>query len=160
MTQRYQFTEQDARAGGRAVITKRPPETCPECGKRMAGRSWHSYLGHLGLHGLAQAYFGGDVAACQRRLRRNGQARQDPTPWNGALPEYVPVSKRTDEMTQIVKTEPKPACPDCGAIMVLRRNRNTGQKFWACNRFPDCRGTRDIDEDGEPVYYDWEFDDD
>jgi hypothetical protein len=59
----------------------------------MAGRSWHSYLGHLGLHGLADRHFGGDIEAAQRQLRRNGLARQDPAPWNGAMPEYRPVTE-------------------------------------------------------------------
>jgi len=78
--------------GGKAVARKRPPDVCPRCGRSMAGRSWHSYLGHLGLHGLADAHFG-DVAAAQKRLRDNGLARQDPAPWNGAWPRYVPVTE-------------------------------------------------------------------
>jgi len=77
-----------AAAGGRAVATKVPPASCPKCGASMAGRSWHSYLGHLGLHGLADAHFGGDVGAAQRRLRENGLARQDAYPANGAWPTY------------------------------------------------------------------------
>ncbi len=80
-----------ASIGGKAVGTKKPPDTCPRCGEPMAGRKWHSYLGHLGLHGLADNWFGGDLEMAQRRLRRNGLARQDPTPWNQAWPEYRPV---------------------------------------------------------------------
>ncbi len=37
-----------------------------------------------------------------------------------------------------------PACPQCGAGMVLRtakRGANTGQQFWGCSSFPKCRGT-------------------
>lgn len=77
--------------GGQAVKEKQPPDVCPRCGQSMRGRSWHSYLGHLGLHGLADNHFGGDVAAAQKRLRDNGLARQDPFPGNGAFPTYVPV---------------------------------------------------------------------
>ena len=70
------------------------PEGLPrDCGRPMAGRSWHSYIGHLGLHGLADNYFNGDVTACQRRLRRNGIARQDPFPSNNAYPSYQPITK-------------------------------------------------------------------
>jgi hypothetical protein len=79
--------------GGRAVKGKTPPDTCLRCGRSMAGRRWHSYLGHLGLHGLADKYFGGDIEAAQKRLRQNALARQDPAPWNGAWPRYVPVTK-------------------------------------------------------------------
>lgn len=82
-----------ASSGGKAVATKKPPDTCPRCSESMAGRSWHSYLGHLGLHGLADNWFGGDIEAAQRRLRRNGLARQDPAPGNGAWPEYRPVTE-------------------------------------------------------------------
>lgn len=77
--------------GGRAVASKQPPESCPRCGQSMAGRSWHSYLGHLGLHGLADNHFDGDLEAAQKRLRENGIARQDPFPENGAMPRYRPV---------------------------------------------------------------------
>ena len=46
--------------GGLAVRSKTPSATCPRCGWSMVGRSWHSYLVHLDLHGLADAHFGGD----------------------------------------------------------------------------------------------------
>lgn len=39
------------RKGGLVVSRKQPPATCPYCGRLMTGRKWHSYLGHLGLHG-------------------------------------------------------------------------------------------------------------
>jgi ssDNA-binding Zn-finger/Zn-ribbon topoisomerase 1 len=34
------------------------------------------------------------------------------------------------------------ACPRCGGPMVERTNRQTGEAFLGCRRFPDCRGTR------------------
>jgi len=34
-------------------------------------------------------------------------------------------------------------CPDCGAEMALRANRTTGNKFWGCKKYPNCKGTRD-----------------
>lgn len=34
-------------------------------------------------------------------------------------------------------------CPDCGGPMVSRKNKSTGQRFWGCASFPECRGTRD-----------------
>lgn len=79
--------------GGKAVASKSAPHSCPRCGKEMGGRSWHSYLGHLALHGLADRYFGGDVVAAQRRLRENGLARQDPVPENQAFHRYRPVTE-------------------------------------------------------------------
>lgn len=92
---RYKFTKSDRSAGGRAVKSKRPPPVCPKCGLKMNGRNWHSYIGHLGLHGLADSYFGGDIAAAQKRLRENGMAKQDPTPWNNAMPKYKPIGEKS-----------------------------------------------------------------
>lgn len=77
--------------GGKACIDKAVPSACPRCGRPMQGRSYHSYLGHLGLHGLADRYFEGDVDAAQKRLRENGLARQDPFPGNGAWKPYQPI---------------------------------------------------------------------
>ncbi len=79
--------------GGRAVAQKHAPVAgCPRCGKQWPfATPWHVYLGHLGLHGLADHYFDGDIDAAQKRLRQNGLARQDPAPWNGAWPRYRPV---------------------------------------------------------------------
>lgn len=41
-------------------------------------------------------------------------------------------------------------CPECGGPMTSRANRKTGQRFWACDAFPKCRGTRNTDGDGAP----------
>lgn len=73
-----------ASAGGKAVKDKLPPATCPRCGKSMAGRTWHSYLGHLGLHSTADRYFGGDAVAALR----HALAHQDPFPENGAWQQW------------------------------------------------------------------------
>jgi len=38
-----------------------------------------------------------------------------------------------------------PSCPRCGAAaMVQKVNRRTGQRFWGCRRFPDCKGTQSL----------------
>lgn len=82
--------------GGQAVKDKEVPDSCPRCGQRMKGRKYHSYLGHLGLHGLADKYFDGDIQAAQERLRRNGLARQDPFPENGAWQPYQPIPVKVE----------------------------------------------------------------
>jgi hypothetical protein len=79
--------------GGKAVASKAPPDECPRCGRSMKDRVWHSYLGHLGLHGLADRYFNGDMEAAHKRIRNNGLARQDPAPWNGAMPKYQSITE-------------------------------------------------------------------
>lgn len=34
-----------------------------------------------------------------------------------------------------------PPCPRCGQATIQRRNRQTGQPFFGCSGFPQCRGT-------------------
>jgi hypothetical protein len=82
--------------GGKAVISRAVPDACPHCGLSMQGRVYHSFLGHLGLHGLANKYFAGDIKAAQSRLRQNGLARQDPFPGNGSWQPYVPIIQEGD----------------------------------------------------------------
>lgn len=78
--------------GGRAVAAKTAPLCCPRCGKTYPfAHPWMAHLGHLGLHGLADKYFNGDIKAAQKRLQQNGLARLDPAPWNNAWPRYRPV---------------------------------------------------------------------
>jgi ssDNA-binding Zn-finger/Zn-ribbon topoisomerase 1 len=36
-------------------------------------------------------------------------------------------------------------CPLCEGPMTSRSNRATGQRFWGCNAFPKCKGTRNTD---------------
>jgi len=48
------------------------------------------------------------------------------------------------------RKEGVPACPKCGAPMVLktaRRGKRAGKKFWSCSRFPECKGTRPYREE-------------
>jgi len=58
-----------------------------------------------------------------------------------------------------IQIKPEPFCPECGAKMVLRRPRpdQSWLAFWGCNRFPECKGTRQIDENGKPEddYEEW-----
>lgn len=53
-----------------------------------------------------------------------------------------------------IQIKPEPYCPACGAKMVLRRPKlhsvTQWEPFWGCSQFPDCRGTRNIGEDGKP----------
>ena len=36
-------------------------------------------------------------------------------------------------------------CPECGGAMLSRKNSRTGQRFWGCQAYPSCRGTRNTD---------------
>lgn len=35
-------------------------------------------------------------------------------------------------------------CPRCDSIMVVRESKKTGNKFYGCTSYPDCKGTRSI----------------
>lgn len=80
--------------GGLAVGKLTPPDVCPRCGRSYQGKSWYAWLGHKGLHTLADRHFGGDIQAAQAHLRANGIARQDPVPANGAFPRYKPLTTK------------------------------------------------------------------
>lgn len=38
-----------------------------------------------------------------------------------------------------------PACPDCGRLMMPRQAKATGNWFWGCAGFPDCKRTKQWD---------------
>jgi ssDNA-binding Zn-finger/Zn-ribbon topoisomerase 1 len=38
-------------------------------------------------------------------------------------------------------------CPVCDGPMTSRKNSTTGQRFWGCNQYPKCKGTRNTDGD-------------
>lgn len=36
-------------------------------------------------------------------------------------------------------------CPECGGEMVSRLNRRDNSRFWGCQKYPECKGTRSVD---------------
>ena len=46
---------------------------------------------------------------------------------------------------QAVAESDAPACPRCGAPMVLRTARATDKKFFGCSNYPQCRGMRPVE---------------
>jgi len=47
-----------------------------------------------------------------------------------------------------------PQCPKCGGDMmkrVAKQGKNTGFPFWGCKKYPECKGTVDIDANGNEV---------
>ena len=67
--------------------------------------------------------------------------------------DVLALNKRRDELEAFIKvvaginaaadTTDTLICPDCGADMALRTNRQNGNKFWGCKKYPNCKGTRD-----------------
>ncbi|MFA6269926.1 MAG: type I DNA topoisomerase [Candidatus Paceibacterota bacterium] len=62
---------------------------------------------------------------------------------------YKPFSKdvkekeKTAKLTTLGDADPKLKCPICGSGMVIKLGR--GGKFLSCEKFPDCKGMRNID---------------
>jgi len=58
-----------------------------------------------------------------------------------------------EKLTQIrtearAKNENAPACPNCGKPMTIRKaatGRNAGREFWGCTGYPECKGTKKVD---------------
>ncbi len=49
------------------------------------------------------------------------------------------------ELKKQLKTVPQSvSCPLCTSIMCERTNNATHEKFWGCQLFPECKGTRRI----------------
>lgn len=86
------LTLNDRRAGGLTTSAKIAPRgtRCPRCGKSFSGKPWMAYIGHKGLHGLADRYFSGCLSSAARRMALNSVAKYDPAPWNGAF-QYKPI---------------------------------------------------------------------
>ena len=66
---------------------------------------------------------------------------------NTSFSRTTPISPRApataDPTTKpIAASAALPDCPSCGAPMIKRTNRLSGDTFWGCPKYPGCRGTR------------------
>lgn len=52
------------------------------------------------------------------------------------------------DLPNVGAADDSPDCPKCGAPM-KRRSGKRGP-FWGCSKYPDCKGTREIDDTGDP----------
>jgi restriction system protein len=62
-------------------------------------------------------------------------------------PSRTPVARMPASNNPLNESRQSVLCPVCNAPMIERTNqkgRNPGSKFWGCERFPSCRGTRPI----------------
>jgi DNA topoisomerase-1 len=55
----------------------------------------------------------------------------------------VKEKEKTAKLTTLGEADDKLKCPVCGAGMIVKLGR--GGKFLSCERFPDCKGMRNID---------------
>jgi len=36
-------------------------------------------------------------------------------------------------------------CDNCGSVMVIRENKDSGNKFYGCTGYPECKNTKSLD---------------
>ena len=58
--------------------------------------------------------------------------------WAERLQEKVKELK--DRKSEIIK------CSECGSLMVIRENNSTGDKFYGCSQYPECKNTEPYNE--------------
>ena len=67
--------------------------------------------------------------------------------WQGTLTE----NQISDHVTNLknrhakVKEGANPLCPLCGGKMVLRKRRSDSKSFYGCERYPACRGIKNLE---------------
>jgi ssDNA-binding Zn-finger/Zn-ribbon topoisomerase 1 len=47
----------------------------------------------------------------------------------------------TGATIMIKKIDRELICLKCGSKMIIKTNRYTKERFWACSRYPDCKHT-------------------
>lgn len=78
----------------------------------------------------------------QREAQRNRRTGEDSSCEKLAAVRNAPKSQPDHDA---------PPCPECGQPMALRRarnGRNAGNEFWGCTGYPNCRGVREVEENG------------
>ena len=100
MSARHIFTHEECSQGGRATAAL-PGGICPrpDCVSSFDTRM--QLLGHLGLHGFADRFTGGDLIKARLKLGLTGAAATDPAPWNGAFAEGHKILAQIREETPL-----------------------------------------------------------
>ncbi len=72
---------------------------------------------------------------------------------NGGIKEQMTKARLDARMNQDCQssqsTQSSPACPKCGKPMLKRMQRKgqqQGREFWGCSDYPNCNGTRPVNE--------------
>ena len=66
----------------------------------------------------------------------------------GGFTEALTAERLAYRAEQNAKTG-APTCPNCGKPMLKRMARkgiNSGMEFWSCTGYPDCTGTRKVEQ--------------
>lgn len=80
----------------------------------------------------------GRIATALERI-----ASLSPPPKLSRSPIQVPPGNATKPLKN-------PDCPQCGQVMLLRKGRESGEAFWGCRSYPECKGTRRLVDGRSP----------
>jgi len=75
----------------------------------------------------------------------NGKREYEPTLREFYKPflKEIKEKEKTAKLTTLGEADPKLKCPVCGSDMIIKLGK--GGKFLSCEKFPDCKGMRNID---------------
>lgn len=135
--------EQDAIA---AVATH-----CADVSRQLFG--WIEALKNTDITGQRHLDDKARAKYAKTGLKEEFRAKFNPEAENRAVAEgrFTEYAKEKLEAILAIKdaenaalaTADSPTCPECGAIMVKRHDRN-GRAFWGCSNYPRCRGSRTV----------------
>ena len=110
--------------------------------------------GYRTLHSfrVATIIYDGTVAFCNHFLDKRTRAVDQMVQAARSGRQNIAERQRQQQRPPAPEA-PCPSCPLCGKPMVRRTTRKgvqTGSQFWGCTGYPECRGTRRLDEKAEP----------
>ena len=79
-----------------------------------------------------------------KRAREIGEEFRE----QGGFTERMTAARLEQRDAQVVAGD-VPKCPECGRPMrkmLAKKGRNAGNPFWSCSTYPDCKGTRPVEE--------------
>jgi four helix bundle suffix protein len=150
VAQRHEFDEHEPLAPYTAWLNDRDPAVVANaliCLVHQAKYLLDRQIAWLEQHFIAEGGYSERLAAArvaerQKQWQQQRGAHLSDSSDSSDAPDRTTRTHRTDQTAP--RAHP-PACPLCGQAMVLRTARQgprTGERFWGCSHWPDCRGTR------------------
>jgi restriction system protein len=85
-------------------------------------------------------------------LRRQLESQSREFLEKGGFTENLYAARVQARSRSMVPVQPPLLCPRCGQPMVKRcakKGPRSGEKFWGCSAYPDCKGTRPIEQQSD-----------
>ena len=126
-------------------------ERCASVSRQLYG--WIDALKHSTIEGQRHLNDQTRVQYVQSGLREEFHAKFNSEAENQSIAEgrhaeyikerFEAQAAIVDAQNAALSTTDAPTCPECGAKMVKRHDRN-GRAFWGCGKYPHCRGSRPV----------------